>query len=252
MTAASDTEMAQRLFDQALDLWVRPEIERRRQRGVIIGEFDLRAAQVVMPSPVDDQVLRVRLNEEVRAVASVKLRGSVEAGDSIYESQVEEIREMRLTDEEDPNSGHLTMMRVRGNWHIHFDFRRDRARAQEHLDRASDFLEAAKDSFSANRLAPAVDNLFSAAELAARAELMVCGFYPEKPQKTHPSTKSWYNRWTNLGNAPVESSAVLNKLADLRPKARYVEGQLPTGSHHEALQAVGRMIEHARTRLRQP
>ena len=54
-------DAGERLLKQALDLWINPEIERRRKDGRIPRGFAIKAAQVIMNV---GKPLEVRLNEE--------------------------------------------------------------------------------------------------------------------------------------------------------------------------------------------
>jgi hypothetical protein len=235
-----------------MDLWVVPEIERRRASGVINGEFVLSQVQVVFPSPLDDRHNVVRLNDEVKAQARVKVNREVAQGELVYESDVAEMDIILMADEDEPNSGHLTMIRIGQSWHIGFDFRRDKKRSQDYLQRAQEFLTAARLCFRRRLTAAGVDNLYSAAELAAKAELLLfIAYLPGNARtlKDHGFVRGRYGRWTGLGNAPKDANSALTKLSGLRPKARYVEGELETVETGRLLRAVGKMIKHTQRRL---
>lgn len=61
---------ARRLLDQTLEFWIRPEVERRSQAKLLPNGFQLLAGQVLFD--LDAGAPRVRINEEVRALASVR------------------------------------------------------------------------------------------------------------------------------------------------------------------------------------
>ncbi|HZP73765.1 MAG TPA: hypothetical protein VFA97_10355 [Gaiellaceae bacterium] len=68
-------EFGETLLEQAFDLWLIPEIERRRALGAIAAEWVLERAQVIFGSegpPV------VRLNSEVRGTAIVMAACAIE------------------------------------------------------------------------------------------------------------------------------------------------------------------------------
>ena len=69
-----------RTLQQFLDLWVKPEIQRRKTLGVLEGDFVLRAFQVVSPSSEEDRLNVLRLNHEVKVIAKVKLAKAVQRG----------------------------------------------------------------------------------------------------------------------------------------------------------------------------
>jgi hypothetical protein len=62
-------EFADNLFDQVLSIWVNPEIEKRKQAGVINDKFVFWAAQVIMDPSGPEQI---RLNEEARGIFKVQ------------------------------------------------------------------------------------------------------------------------------------------------------------------------------------
>jgi uncharacterized protein (UPF0332 family) len=83
-----------------------------------------------------------------------------------------------------------------------FDFRRNKALAYQHVRRAKEYYETAKDAFKKGTFAPCVDNLFNAAELSAKAVLLVAFDYqPSLRRKArHQGIQMRYNRFANLGN----------------------------------------------------
>ncbi|HXV79717.1 MAG TPA: hypothetical protein VEG60_07545 [Candidatus Binatia bacterium] len=66
-----DPKLGDSLMKHALDLWIRPEMERRRQNNQLPSHFTLSAVQIVMN--VDAEAPQVRFNEEVNAVLKVRL-----------------------------------------------------------------------------------------------------------------------------------------------------------------------------------
>ena len=183
MQEGTTVAMGQRIFDQAMEIWIRPEIENRRQKGTLTLPFALNAAQVIMPSPRDKRDDYVRLNDEVQALVRVKARRSIDKGELVFSRDITEVGAINLAKDDEPNAGHLTMMNIGGQWTIHFDFRRDKTYAKKLLVLAREFYATAIDSFGKGRLRPAVENLFAAAELAAKAETLIFCFFPY--QKRH-------------------------------------------------------------------
>lgn len=241
--------MGHRLFEQALDLWIRPEISRRQQKGTLRLPVALNAAQVIMPSPREKRPVYVRLNEEVRAEIRVKAARAIDKGELVFNQDIEDVNAIRLMKDDEPDAGHLTMMNIGGQWYIHFDFRRDKSHAADLLQRAREFYGTAKAGFQRGWLGPAVENLFAAAELAAKAELLVINFYPHEKAKDHGAIRGRYAKYANLGNAPIEGNTALNKLSRLRPAARYAEGDLHIEPCPELVEAVAQMIAHAEASL---
>ena len=74
---------------QAFDLWFNPEIERRREAGLLPEKFVLFAAQVVIDP--DRKAPAVRLNEEVRGMFKAKPARRVGKGEMVLLSDIKEL-----------------------------------------------------------------------------------------------------------------------------------------------------------------
>jgi uncharacterized protein (UPF0332 family) len=197
-------------------------MERRRQNNQLPSHFTLWAVQIVMN--VDAEAPQVRFNEEVNAVLKVRLSKplgkAMETGEMIVLDERMEVEDIELTDA-DPNAGHVTLLAKGGHWHIKFDFRYNAERCLEALAMGREFLDAATSSLKKKNLSAFVDNLFSATELIARAELLLI---PDKKflgRSSHGLVSTKYNSWGNLGNTKEQYVKLLNRLASLRKPARY-------------------------------
>lgn len=240
-------EIGQRLFEQALELWINPEIERRRLRDELSEDFALDSAQVIMNF---DKPIEVRLNGEVRALVEGKIERPIEEGEVVdLEKDISEISCIRLT-EIDSNAGHLTILRHRGFWRIHFDFRYNQARCTEHLAVAEEFLSTAKDALSNSRLRAFVDNLYSATELLAKAELIMHDKMVFESKK-HGAVHSRYNQYANLGNVEKDYANLLNRLAKIRPSAKYLRTDftIATTEGEEMVQTIESMLHRLRKKI---
>ena len=71
-----DETFAKNLMQHALDLWINPEIERRRESGTLPDDFAVHRAQVIMN--LDADAPEVRLNKEIKAVAEAEWARAVE------------------------------------------------------------------------------------------------------------------------------------------------------------------------------
>jgi HEPN domain-containing protein len=225
------------LWEQVWANWVSPEIEVRREMGRLPAGFELRAAQIIFCP--DAEVPTVRLNEEVVAVARVKIEGPIAKGQAIFENQIQDVESVDLTDS-DPDSGHCTLLRVKDHWHIAFDLRRYATHVGEMVRLSGQFLDTATLALTSGSTEAFVDNLFSAVELLAKAQLVLFGGHDPASRK-HSAIHPHFNMWGKLGNTRAEYVRLLNDLAKMRPKARYMEGPL-TLSHSDAaaMLAVGR------------
>lgn len=239
--------MGQDTFEQAMDLWVRPEIEGRRKRGVLPSDFDLWAAQVIFPSPHDASRNSTRLNEEVRAELRYRANEPTNEGDRIP-IMVDRIEAVRLPNGEDVNAAHLTMVRSESQWYMGFDFTYNRERAMTHLKAAEEFLQVSRYCREHELYRARAENLFAAAELAAEAELIML---PRGKTTKHIERAKRLHSWVELGNAPTGSDFTLYALAELRGRARYLEGPFDPSTvqldEHE--KAVEDLIVHVKTRL---
>lgn len=218
-----DEEKGRRAFEQFIDLFFRPEIERRRAEGKPPERLMLTKAQVVFYA--DGRKPDVRLNDEVKAVAKVNFKPGAVAGkrpgDLIMADEIEDIAEVMLPDTDDPDAGHATFIQVGGRWCMAFDFRYNKALSERHLSDAREFLEAARHCLDRSAWSAFADNLFSAAELAARALLLMLPDPKFRSKATHKAIHARFNSFAKLGNVPPSGRAVFNKLSALRPPARY-------------------------------
>jgi hypothetical protein len=151
-----DEAFAKNLMQDALDLWINPEIERRRESGTLPDDFAVRRAQVIMN--IDAHAPEVRFNEEIKALARARAARAIDAGEEVTEVDLEGIEDIVLTDQ-DPNAGHLTMMLFKGHWIIAFDFRYNAGRVACTVGAAREFLDSAAPALErfANRVASCED-----------------------------------------------------------------------------------------------
>jgi len=216
-----DAEMAERVVEQAHDFWIGPEIERRRAAGELPGNFALYGAQVIFG--MDEGPPEVRLNEEVKAVAEVTAVRAIAKGEPVTEGDIAGYENILLTDA-DPDAGHITIVAYKGGWVLAFDFRRNASRIAEHSKVAEEFLIAAASACDEGRARVFVDNLFSATELMAKGMLI---WQPDRSlldSKTHRYIKGRFNREGKLSNVDGRFVDLLNRLANLRERARYLAG----------------------------
>lgn len=231
-------EFADNLFDQVLSIWVNPEIERRKQAGLIDDKFVFWAAQLIMDPSGPEQI---RLNEEARGI--FKLQNM--ADDSIvspatFHTVTGKIREFTLEKDDCPNAGHITLIRHMKGFFLAFDFLYNAAVIADHVKTAQEFLDEAKAALSSNRIKACVANLHIAAELTAKSLLLR---HPDKSlmtSKRHSYVLSKYNEYSKQGNTEQRFAQLLNNLANLRNAARY-----PNGPFSVTQQQAEQMLEVA-------
>jgi len=160
------------LFKQTMDIWITPEVKRRQEAGKLEVPLNLRAAQVVFCP--DTTSTQVRINSEVKAIAQMKLKPGIskKAGEGVFDNEVDGIGHIKLTEEDDPDCGHITLIYFNGEWVLYFDLRYNKAFSMKHVEAAEQFYKAAEFSLNERLWNPFADNLFSAAELAVKSLLL--------------------------------------------------------------------------------
>jgi len=212
-------DIAQKVFQQTVDLWINPELNKRKSLNQLPKEFTLEKAQIVFS--LDRGWNKVRLNEEVKAIVKCKVNCSKNKGDLVYEQDIDKIESISLT-EKDHNCAHITLLLFKCNWIISFDFVYNKHRIKEHIEAAKEFFESAKDNLNKNRLRPFFENSFACAELSAKAVLLQLPDKMTLHGKNHEARINKFKNWASLGNVKQEYSDVLEKLNRLRPSARYL------------------------------
>lgn len=218
-------DIGSRFVAQFVELWINPEIQRRRNEGVLLEDFALFAAQVIINF---DQPTAVRLNEEVKAAVVGTFSKLVEEGTQVSIDELDSITGVELTNR-DPNAGHLTVLFHKGSWFVAFDFRYNAAICADHLAIARGFLDAARFSLDHQHVRVAIDNLYSATELMAKSCLLM---HDQKilTSRTHGIVHARFNQWGYLGNVSPRYTALLNRLAETRVAAKYFRGQFDVTS----------------------
>jgi uncharacterized protein (UPF0332 family) len=242
---------SQTLFQQFLDLFILPEIIRRKETGKLEDPFNLRGAQIIFFA--DGKKPEIRINSEIRAVASVKLKKGISKNknDPILENEIEGLDKIKLTEEEDPDCGHATLIKIGNSWIITFDFRYNKGLAQKHINTAKQFYDSAGFAFNRKNWSSCLDNLFSAAELASKAVLLLMPDPEFRKKVTHRGIQQRYNEFAYLGNVEPKYREALNKLSGLRARARYLRGdfQLSEEEIRILLGNVKKMIDDATGRI---
>jgi hypothetical protein len=245
-----ETEIGQRFFQQMMDIFILPAIEEIQSTGSLPRPAQLSAAQVIFFP--DGRKPQVRINREVTAIGKVRLLHGVtkHPGDPIHEHELQGLEGISLPEKEFPDCGHATFIRFGDTWTVAFDFRYNKTLARQHFSVAEQFFRTAEHALSNKHWSAFADNLFSAAELAARANLLLMPDKKFREKATHKAIHHRYNRFADLGNVDPEHVSAFNKLYGIRDKARYLR-QPFTMSQAEAktlLDAVRTMLEWGKQR----
>ncbi len=231
---------------------VNPELERRKNEEKIQDNFDLTSAQILFCG--DGRSPAVRINSEVKAIVSAKKKIGVskKKGEPIYEDELLGIKEIKLTDDDDPNCGHATLLRLHNVWFIFFDFRYNKARSLKHLKAAEEFYETADFAFNNGYWNAFADNLFSATELIVKSTLLSFADRKFVKKTRHKDIKSKYNGFAKLGNVKPTHNKTFNKLYGLRAQARYLKKEVSFSEEEgrELLDIVKEMLENSLNRIK--
>lgn len=206
-------EATDRTWRDVNNLWIVPEVDRRRADGRIDDNFQIYRAQVILHP---DRPVEVRLNDEVRGVVRAAVTGPVAAGQLMTVAELGEVSEVLLTSE-DPDAAHVTMLLTSTGWALHVDFRYNATRARALVELADDYLRTARNAWRQGRPAVAMENLYAAVELTARSYLLAFN----KRAKGHGSTNAEFNRFHVMGGVPKAHVELWNTVRQRRPKARY-------------------------------
>ena len=263
LTPAEREEFVDGAVRSQMEMFVQPEVARRQAAGTLPKPFALHRFQVIFPPK--GGAPEVRINYEVRGVVKIAIKGS--PGSSVWadlgtrgdaaglppeveDAQVSEIEVEALLDFElapgDADFGHFTCIKYGTRGFVGFNFRYNRASAHAHVIAAAEFLAASEFSMQGRRWSAFVDNLFSAAELLAKADLLLL---LEMEAHSHGRIRSLYNLHFKGGQIPESHKATLNDLSSLRRQARYLTKGPFTLDQNEAtkhFQNVQSMMQHVR------
>jgi uncharacterized protein (UPF0332 family) len=231
MAAEEQTEFTNTVLQNAFQLWFEPEIQRRQESGRLPKPFHLWAAQVLLE--VGKQPV-IFFNDQIRGVLKAgidpKATAEIKKGESVPLDTVADIQGLQLTDSE-ANAGHLTAILLKNVWYLLFDFRYNAARVERHLRVAHEFLSTAEDALTKQYLNVAIDNLFAAVELCAKAHLLMLPDESALSSRSHYFVASHFNRHGRK-NGNVDSAFVdlFNDLSGRWTEARYPDDSLGTSS----------------------
>lgn len=215
-----------------------PEIERRLQDGLLDESFSLWAAQLIQPG---DGSQIVRLNDEMRGVMYARIDRPVEKGEVINRSDLRHVVDFDVVEEE-LDCGHFTIISDGAGWKMFFNFQSGRAKALGMINRAEEFLEAARYSTERKHLGPAVDNMFSACELLSKARLTLSQS-PAAQSKSHGPIGAAINASGRLGNVDASFLKLFNRMSQSRNAARYANSLDVAPPTSEELDLVQREID---------
>jgi HEPN domain-containing protein len=232
------------LLQQLFDIFVEPELKRR---GNALLPQGIKKVLITLPPSAPPYV---ELNDEVQLIARTTVNRSIEKGEPVTEGDIEQIASLSPVTI-DSDAGWVAILRVKNQFTIQFDFRRNRGRTNSMLDLAEQFLRTAQRAFEGGDLAPAVDTALAAMELAIKANLLLLW---DEPIRRHDRRVDLWEGWVQLGNAPAHLESIPRSLLKERDATRYGDApmSMTTVEVQEAIEAVAATMEHVRTMASDP
>jgi uncharacterized protein (UPF0332 family) len=207
----------ERTLLQMFKLFVEPEIKRRQSIGSLPDPFTVVKAQVLF---FEGRPPEVRLDKEITTSVRARAPRAFQKGEPISLSEIEQYIDATELDVGDADAGHFTAILLQDHWLMLFDFRQNKFKGANLVERAEQFCTSAEHALAQQHFGPAIENLFSACELAAKARLITSAV-TSSDVKTHGAIHSGINQWGKLGNVDREFVEMFNKLSTNRYAARY-------------------------------
>lgn len=208
---------------QTLDIFVLPEIKKRRETFILHNDFKLLQFQILFHLTKNSP--EIRLNDECKIVVEIDGEEYKKVmNESNHSLDTKKIKKIRLDDSEDGNCGHICFFILGDSLLSTYDFRYNKKIVVEHLGRAKEFIDTAEFALEKELFGAFVDNLYSASELIAKADLLLAPDKEILTSKSHKSIISKTNRNKNLSNLDSDFAQLLNDLSQLRNSGRYLNG----------------------------
>ncbi|QWT87322.1 hypothetical protein KBP46_05545 [Chryseobacterium sp. PCH239] len=137
-------------FNNIMEIYFNPEIERRKQNNTLEENFELIAAQAfIFP---DERPNIIRLNAEVQA--TVKIKDGINKDASDYFPNCEDVESIEISENEYLNCGHIIIIRFKDYYQLKFDFIYNKKTCKSLLDNSFQFLKTAEFALKNNFLIP--------------------------------------------------------------------------------------------------
>jgi hypothetical protein len=219
-------EFGNKVYHQLMDIWIAPSIKKRQESGDLPSPLNIRSAQIIFCPDNDEPIIHV--NDEIKVIASVKLKESreIKEGEPITHEEIEKYQDLKINKELYPNCGHATFIIHNGALCLAFDFTRYRFLAKQHLSAAKQFIQTARFSLENKYFTSFVDTLFSAKELIAKSILLRSAESSFAKKTNHKAIHCRYNKFGKLGQVEPSYIDSFNQLSCLRSKARYLNDSI--------------------------
>jgi uncharacterized protein (UPF0332 family) len=207
----------ERTLLQMFKLFVEPEVKRRQLTGSLPDPFTVVKAQVLF---FEGRPPEVKLDKEIAFSVRAREPRAFHDDEPISLSEIEQYIDAIELDIGDADAGHFTAILLNDHWLMLFDFQRNKLKGANLVERSEQFCASAEDALARQHFGPAIENLFSACELAAKARLITSAAMNSEV-KTHGTIRSGINQWGKLGNVDRAFVEMFNKLSNNRDAARY-------------------------------
>lgn len=211
--------------------WVTPELARR-------GDPDSahKVDQALIEFAPNGQVT-VRLDDEADFVVIAGAAATVAEPADVFVGQITEL----WPDGVDPDAGWTGYVTAQGGRVLVCDFRRNRDSVRPLLNRSAEFLQSAELSLRHGLIAPAVEHLNTAAELAVIVLIRLGG---DKVGRDHAKRRVWIQRESEQSDVPAAFAEAVRKLGAVRNEARYAEtsGSMSAGEARAVRTTCGRCL----------
>jgi hypothetical protein len=154
----------------------------------------------------------------------IKAGVSKKAGEPIYEHEVDWSDILRLPEEYN-DCGYMILWYFGDKVLFSFDLRYNMATCRNMNTTARRFQEIALYALSKKYWSPFIDNLFSAAELAAKSIVLTSLETDRKKLENHNLVQDRFTKFADWGNVDKDLKSAFHRLRDQRVPARYLKGR---------------------------
>ncbi len=238
-----DEEIGNRVLQQAMNIWILPEIEKRKKEGWLKENFVLKRAIIIF-NPRG--ITRIRFNEKVDLIAEAKINRTINAGEIVYERDIEKINKI-IPKNLPKDCGWLVIIFINQRVIVAFNFLYNLDKIQEFLKASKEFYESAIDNLDKNRLRPFFEECWAVAELLSACNFLSLG---QEYDSHHVNIKKMKN-WVDLGNVEIKFSEILQRLNRSRKIARYLHpGNLKKENPKGIIEILKEMVDFTEERFK--
>lgn len=240
-------------LDQFLNLYIKPEIEKRQSIGTLPKPFQLKVARAIFCLGNKEPIIQI--NDEI-GIIEIKLKDGIskKAGEPITDIDIDWGAGLNLPPEY-ANCGHMTVFIIGNRIYLSFDFRYNKAVSRNIIATAKQFNDTASDALSKKNYSPFIDNLFSASELAAKCIVLASLATERKMLDNHSRIQEEFTKLADYVNIQEDLKKAFHKLRAERVPARYLKGmdcmyEIDEKDAQSLLQRVKQLIDKAEVMIK--